>query len=132
MVLALVLTGCFAGPGPHEYDLVDAAAKQLRISQVGTVLYEGHYGTMRRVSGPGPSVEFFVATDDAGATRTIIDTAVKNGWEASGDLGASTTVQGHSLQLAIRAWPAGSPTQTGDGKSHTWDRAGVLINIDQS
>lgn len=132
MVVALTLTGCFGGPGPHEYELVDAAAKRLHIAQVGTVLYENHYGKLQRMDGPGPGVEFFVATDDASAGQAIVDAAVRNGWDGQGDFGASVTADGHFLQLGIRPWEAGVPAQMGDGKTHTWDRPGFLVGIDES
>lgn len=132
VVIALTMTGCFAGPGPHEYDLVDKAASQLKITQVGDVLYEHHYGKMQRMSGPGPSVEYFIATDDPDARQSIIDTAVQNGWDGSGDLGASINQDGHYLQLAIAPLRVGETAQLGDGTTRTWNRSGLLVNIDQS
>lgn len=132
LLLALTLAGCFGGPGPHEYDLVNTAANELQVTDAGTVLFENHYGQMRRMDGPGPGVEFFVATDDASAAQTIVNAAVRNGWDGSGDHGASTMKNGYHYQLAVRPWPARAPAQMSDGKTHTWNRAGLLVSIDQS
>ncbi|MEV8213307.1 hypothetical protein [Leifsonia sp. NPDC077715] len=132
VALALALTGCVGSPGPHDYDLVDAAAKQLQISHVGTVGYVNHYGQRHRVSGNGPSVEFFIATDDASAAQTIVNTAVGSGWDGSGGQAASTTVDGHYLQLSIVPYSANDRADMGDGKSHSWSQSGLIVDIAES
>ncbi|MEY9851194.1 hypothetical protein ABH923_000872 [Leifsonia sp. EB41] len=137
-LLAASLTGCYGGPGPHEYDLVDAATKQLGVTAAGVVLTERHYGQMKRMSGPGPTVEFRIATEDPLASRIIVENAIRNGWDGSLGGGpivtgwASTSTGGYQLELAISPWTSNWPVPGAEDKTQTSNRSGIDVVISQS
>lgn len=132
------LTGCYGTPGQHEYDLIDAVAEQLEVTRAGVVLTERHYGQMRRMSGPGPTVEFRIATDDPLASATIVSNAVRNGWEGSSSMDqivtgrASVSIGDYFLELAIAPWTANGPVPGAEDKTRTSNRSGIDVTITQS
>lgn len=137
-LLVTSLTGCYGRPGPHEYDLVDAAAEQLGVTDAGVILTEQHRGQMKRMSGEGPTVEFRIATENPSAARIIVDRAIRNGWDGSSDGGpivtgwASISTSGYVLQLSISPWTANGPVPGAEGITQTSNRSGIDVLITQS
>ena len=127
---ALALAGC-ARPDPHAFDAVESAAQSFAIESLGTVDYQGRYGSggfsddrptlIYVLSGYGVQQQLDRALTDAGFTSGITDQPASE---------PETWKHGEDITLvSVMVLPAGATYQDAKQKEHTVEHDSVLVEL---
>lgn len=130
LVLVWLLSACtpLGVPGPHDYDSVNQAAKDLHLSKYGQVIYTGHFGSEHRIEGNPPTV-IKVATGTDQTYGSVLAELPRHGYTLTGEDSWTRGSGKSTIYLILKELKPGDNYNDSDGARHVVRRPGVNLMI---
>ncbi|MCU1584525.1 MAG: hypothetical protein JWM49_1081 [Microbacteriaceae bacterium] len=133
VALVCLLSACtpLGVAGPHDYDAVNQAAKELHLSKYGRVVYTGHYGSTHRIEGSPPTV-IKVVLGKGSTYASLLAALPEDGYQPNGADEWLRKSGKTSINLRVLEVKSGGTYNDIEGKSHAAKAPGAYLSMDAS